>query len=84
MSGALQVRVYDHQQLVYADEFEGVVEMGRQRDGTEVVYASRPENGHWRAVVARLDEDTLSREHARVEPLPRGRGNYFLLTSRAL
>jgi adenylate cyclase len=73
MSGALQVRVYDRQQLVYADEFAGVVEMGRQRDGTEAVYASRPENGHWRAVVARLDEDTLSREHARVELLSDGR-----------
>jgi hypothetical protein len=72
MTESVQVCVYDREQLVYAEDFAGVVEMGRQRYGREPLYSSRRENGHWRAVLARLDEATVSREHARVEPLPDG------------
>src|SRR5262245_58546118 len=75
MPGPLQIQVYDRQQRVYSEVFTGVVELGRQRDGREALYSSRHERepNRSRAVIARLDEDTVSREHARLEPLEGGR-----------
>jgi adenylate cyclase len=74
MPGPLQIRVIDRQQVVYSHEFPGVVELGRQTDGLEDLYTCRPlPNNSWRAVIARLDEDTLSRRHALLEPLDHGR-----------
>jgi adenylate cyclase len=70
----MQVRVLDRQQVVFSRDFSGRVELGRQNDAGEELYSSRPlEGGTWRAVIARLDEDTLSRHHALLEPLPDGR-----------
>ncbi len=71
MAGSLQILVYDRQQKVYSDTFPGAVELGRQRDGKEGLYSSTRRDGERaRLVIARLDEDTVSREHACVEPLP--------------
>src|SRR5207245_11389068 len=98
MSGALQIRVVDHQQIVYSQEFAGPVELGRQIDAQEAMYSTRqvdigywrgvitplPEDqkqaaeehfrkaGLWRAVIAQLNEDTVSRHHALLEPLSSG------------
>jgi adenylate cyclase len=70
----MHVRVIDRQQVVFSRDFSGPVELGRQNDAGEELYSSRPlESGTWRAVIARLDEDTLSRHHARLEPLADGR-----------
>lgn len=73
MSGVLQVLVYDQKQRVYGDTFSGPVELGRQRDGKEVLYACRKDDKRSRLVIARLDEDTVSREHALIEPLANNR-----------
>ena len=73
MAGSLQIQVFDKQQKVYGDTFNGPVELGRQRDGREVLYASRREGDRARVAIARLDEDTVSREHALLDPLPSGR-----------
>jgi adenylate cyclase len=51
-------------------EFTTPVELGRQNDAAEEIYSARPlGSGRSRAVIARLDEDTLSRRHALLEPL---------------
>ncbi len=60
-------------------EFGSPVELGRQSDAGEELYSARPlGSGRWRAVIARLDEDTLSRRHALLEPLE---GSRFRLTN---
>jgi adenylate cyclase len=65
----LHVLVYDRQEEVCQDVFAGAVEIGRQRDSREVLYSSRRNGPRARLVIARLDEDTVSRDHALVEPL---------------
>ncbi len=69
MPGTMQILVYDRQQKVYQDFFTGTVELGRQRDGREVLYSSSRNGEQARLVIARLDEDTVSRDHARIEAL---------------
>src|SRR5205807_64970 len=69
MPGSLRVLVYDKQQEVCRDLFAGALEIGRQRDSREVLYSSHHEGQRARLVIARLDEDTVSRDHALVEPL---------------
>lgn len=90
MSCALQIRVVDRQQIVYSQEFNGPVELGRQIDAQEALYSARSVNadywrsvittlpeeqkkateehirkvGLWRAIIAQLNEDTISRHHA--------------------
>lgn len=70
MASSLQIHVYDKQQAVYKEVFSGEVELGRQRDGKEKLYACRKDGDRARVAIARLDEDTVSRDHARIEPLP--------------
>jgi adenylate cyclase len=70
----LHVRVIDRQQVVYSQDFAGSVELGRQSDAKEELYSCKLlPSGRWRAVIARVDEDTLSRRHACLEPLEGGR-----------
>jgi adenylate cyclase len=70
----LHVRVIDRQQIVYSQDFAGPVELGRQNDGKEELYSCKLlPSGRWRAVIARVDEDTLSRRHACLEPADGGR-----------
>src|SRR5947209_19496912 len=69
MPGSLQVVVYDRQQEMCHDVFTEALEIGRQRDSGEVLYSSRRAGQRARLVIARLDEDTISRDHALVESL---------------
>ncbi len=74
MAGTLRVEVFDNDRSVYAHAFTGAVELGRQSDGHEELYSQRQVvPGYWRAVIARLDEDTLSRKHLKLEPAGEGR-----------
>jgi adenylate cyclase len=69
MAGTLRVEVLDGERSVYEHSFSGTVELGRQSDGHEEIYSQRQVvPGYWRAVIARLDEDTLSRKHLKFEP----------------
>jgi adenylate cyclase len=69
MTIPLQIKVYDRQQVVYSGEFNGRIELGRQCEGEDVGRPKRQDNGTWRVVIARFDENTVSRMHALVEPL---------------
>jgi adenylate cyclase len=71
--GPWQIRVYDKQQLVFSGECTGEVELGRQSDDREEPFAQKQQPGGCRLVIARLDEDSVSRKHAALEPLPDGR-----------
>src|SRR5262249_42730852 len=73
VSGLWRIRVYEHQRLAYTGESPGPVELGRQSEGEGRPYLGTPEDGCWRVVLARLDEDAVSRKHVRAEPLPDGR-----------
>ncbi|HEX8202817.1 MAG TPA: adenylate/guanylate cyclase domain-containing protein [Isosphaeraceae bacterium] len=69
MTTPLQIKVYDRQQVVYSGEFTGRIELGRQCEGEDIGRPSQQDNGTWRVVIARFDENTVSRLHALIEPL---------------
>ena len=65
--------MYANQQLVHQDTFDGPVELGRQHAEEGGPYERRRGDEVWRLVIARLDEGSVSRRHARVELLPDGK-----------
>jgi adenylate cyclase len=68
MAGTLRIEVLENERSVYTHSFTGTVELGRQSDGHEEIFSQRQiVPGYWRAVIARLDEDTLSRKHLKLE-----------------
>jgi adenylate cyclase len=71
MTSPWQLRVYDSHQLVFSVNLQGAAELGRQSEGEERPFFQKQQADHRRVVIARLDEDTVSRRHARVEPLSR-------------
>ncbi len=73
MSTRLQIVVYENRQMCQSAEFEGPVELGRQRDRDETLYARRQEDGQSRWVIARRDETTVGRSQLTVTALPDGR-----------
>src|SRR5690242_10474640 len=73
MAEPWQIRVYEKQQLVYSGDLDGPTELGRQGEGTERIFSRRLEGGRCRLVIAGRDEDSVSRKHALLEPLARGR-----------
>jgi hypothetical protein len=69
----MEIRVYDNRELVHRATFTGSVELGRQEPEDANPYShSRAEHG-CRMVIARLEEQSISRRHARLEPLGDGR-----------
>jgi adenylate cyclase len=73
MTEALEYRIYVRQQHVYIAELSGPVELGRQDKGEEAPFHHRAAAQHTRLIVARFDEDTISRKHVHVEPLTDGK-----------
>ena len=70
MPSSFKVRVFEGAQDIFQRELSEAIELGRQSDSLEVLYSCRQVTvGRWRGVIARLDEDTLSRRHALLEPL---------------
>src|SRR5947209_12817312 len=73
MSDVLEIRVYEARRLVHTAEFAGPVELGRQAEGEPGPYDQKSEAGRWRLVVARRDEEAISRKHALLEALAGGK-----------
>lgn len=73
MMTRLQVLVYEDRQLKESGEFDGQVELGRQRDRDEELFSRKQENGVWRWVIARRDETTVGRNQLLLTPLPDGK-----------
>src|SRR3954451_9354363 len=63
------VEVWENRQRKEASEFDGPVELGRQRDRDEALFARKNENGNWRWVIARRDETTVGRNQILLTPL---------------
>lgn len=74
MDAPLSFEVYDEGRLVVAGEFAGPIEVGRQGRGDGEPFATYESEGGdaRRLVIGGRDETTLSRRHARLEPLPGG------------
>src|SRR5262245_18229949 len=70
MAVAWEYRIYDQQQLAHSAEVEGAVELGRQFKGEDGPYCAKREDDRTRLVLARYDDDKISRRHVLVEPLP--------------
>jgi adenylate cyclase len=73
MVNRLCIRVYEDKQLRYQDEVDGPVELGRQERGEPGPYRRASHAGGPRLIIARGEENDVSRHHARFEPLPDGR-----------
>src|SRR3954453_17316204 len=61
--------MYENQQLGPSGDCSGPVELGRQNTGEPEPYYHRTGPRGWRVVIAGLEEDTISRRHALLEPL---------------
>lgn len=82
MSSPWQLRVYDKQELACSLQLTGPAELGRQSEGEEGPFAQKPQADGRRVIIARLDEDSVSRRHARVEPLPGNRARVVNLSAK--
>jgi hypothetical protein len=73
MASRLEICIYDQQNQVYFGELEGPVELGRQDEGElppgPAGSPRRLPSGHWRLVIARSEEVSISRRHALLEPV---------------
>jgi len=67
-----QIRVYEKHRLLYSAELAGPLELGRQNDPEEGLYTPREISDRSRMVIARLDEQSISRKHVLLTPLPDG------------
>jgi adenylate cyclase len=66
----IHVQVLDRNREVFRGDFRAAVELGRQNDAREELYRERLlEGGRQRVAVAPLDEDSVSRQQAVLEPL---------------
>jgi adenylate cyclase len=73
MPPRLQVLVYENRQLKESAEFDGPVELGRQRDRDEGLFSRKRETNAWRWVIARRDETTIGRNQMILSPMENGR-----------
>jgi adenylate cyclase len=64
----LKIEVFENKQLCQTAEFDGNVELGRQRNAQETLYSRNQTGGCSRWVVARKDETTVGREQIRLTP----------------
>ena len=64
MSEPLEILVYEDQQPVFSGEFDGSLELGRQNEGEPAPYHQQQlAPGQERLVIARREENTISRRH---------------------
>src|SRR3954464_1656851 len=73
MSTHILVEVWENRQRKESSEFDGPVELGRQRDRDEGLFSRKRENNTWRWVIARRDETTVGRNQMTLSPLADGR-----------
>src|SRR4051812_1969993 len=82
MNSSWQLRVYDKQELASSLNFSGPVELGRQSEGEDGPFSQKPQPDGKRVVIARFDEDSVSRRHARIELLSRDRAKIVNLSAK--
>jgi adenylate cyclase len=82
MTADWEIRVYENQSLVFSETLSGSAELGRQNKGEDGPYRTIPQSGLARIVLARLEEDAVSRRHVLIEPLDQGRFRLTNLSTR--
>ena len=68
MNSLPQIEIYSEQQLVYTGGFSHPLELGRQSDGEDGLFSRSFRDGRCRLVVARREEQNVSRKHVLMEP----------------
>ncbi len=68
----LHIQVLEKDVLRFAADFEGTVELGRQRTAEEKLFAFSRQGDRWRLVIASGNEGGVSRSHVVLEPLADG------------
>src|SRR5262245_40817663 len=69
MTTRLQVMVYENRELRDQAEFDGPVELGRQRDRDEALFTRKKMPNGWRWVIAERGEVSVGRNQVMLEPL---------------
>jgi adenylate cyclase len=82
MADPWHLRVYEGHTLAHATSLVGPAELGRQNKEERPPYHQTSTSSGWRVVVARIDEDLVSRKHLRIEPLNAGRVRLTNLSER--
>jgi adenylate cyclase len=72
MATPLNIQIYEKTVLKFSEDFDGPVELGRQRTEEPEPYNRRQESDRCRLVMARRDETGISRNHVLFEPLDNG------------
>lgn len=72
MNDAWQIRVFEDHDLVYTVELTGPAELGRQSSPAEKLYGHLLGAGRQRVVIAGIEERSVSRQHALLEPITAG------------
>lgn len=72
MNTSWELRVYESKNLAFAEVFSGRVELGRQSKGEGAPYAKSQTGDLCRVVIAKVEEDNVSRKHLLIEPLTEG------------
>ena len=73
MSTRIQVSIFENRLLIKSEDFDGPVELGREQNRDEGLYARRREKDLYRWVVARREETAVGRSQIIVTPLDDGR-----------
>jgi adenylate cyclase len=77
-----KIQIFRKQQLKFAAELDGPVEIGRQQRSEEPLFVEQAAAGARRLAIARLGESTISRAHLRLEPIAADRFRATNLSSR--
>lgn len=72
MKNSIRIDIKERGHSHFSDEFDGVVELGRQKGSEEAPVHVQRFADRARVVVAPFDEDIVSREHVVLEPLHDG------------
>jgi adenylate cyclase len=74
VSTPLQLLIYVNEKLDHTHELTEATELGRQSSpGEGELYHVKTDSGRCRLILARLDEQTISRKHLLVEPIAGGK-----------
>jgi adenylate cyclase len=73
MTTPLHLRIDDGPRAVYSCELLLPMVVGRQAEAGEELFQQRQESGRARLVIARREEQTISRRHVLIDPQPDGR-----------
>ena len=82
MVATFKIQIFRKQQLKFAAELDGPVEIGRQQRTEEPLFVEQTTAGARRLAIARLGESTISRAHLRLEPIAEDRFRATNLSSR--